>query len=191
MSPARSLLLLKQVCAALEAAHKRQIVHRDLKPENLFLTSGSGEDVIKIVDFGLGKFLGADEARSTATFDTAAGQLLGTMSYMCPEQLKFGEVSPAWDLWALSVIAYEMILGIHPFGDRSLSECHLAIVSGSFARIEKVLADAPPSWSEFFSSCLHPDPPQRSQTATEWLALFEQKIVGIGAGNKSTGLTET
>ncbi len=181
MSPGRALLLLKQVCAALEAAHKRQIVHRDLKPENLFLIDSSGEDVIKIVDFGLGKFLGANEARSTATFDTAADQLLGTMSYMCPEQLKFDEVTPAWDLWALSVIAYEMLVGIHPFGGRSMGECHLAIVTGSFTRIEKVLPEAPRNWGEFFSLSLHPEPRQRSQTATGWLALFEEKVVGAGA----------
>lgn len=181
LSPDRSFLLLKQVCAALEAAHKRQIVHRDLKPENLFLINSSGDAVIKIVDFGLGKFLGSDAARSTATFDTAAGQLLGTMSYMCPEQLQFGEVTPAWDLWALSVIAYEMLLGVHPFGDRSMGECHRAIISGSFTRIEKVLADAPRSWSEFFASSLHPEPLRRPQTAIEWLASFRLKIVGTGA----------
>jgi tRNA A-37 threonylcarbamoyl transferase component Bud32 len=176
MSPARSLLLLKQVCAALEAAHKRQIVHRDLKPENLFLAGNSDDEVIKILDFGLGKFLDAGEVRSTVSFDTGAGHLLGTIYYMCPEQLKFAEVSPGWDLWALSVVAYEMLTGVHPFGGASIVECHRAIVGGNFTSIEKVLADAPPRSDEFFATSFSPDPTQRPQTATQWLALFEQKI---------------
>ena len=77
---ARSLSLLKQILGALDTAHRRQIVHRDLKPENLFLTSDSGDEVIKILDFGFGKFFGADEARSTVSFETGGATLLGRSS---------------------------------------------------------------------------------------------------------------
>jgi len=163
----------------LEAAHRRQIVHRDIKPENLFLINSSSEELIKVLDFGLGKFLGADEARSTVTFDTGAGQLLGTMYYMCPEQLKSADVSPGWDLCALSVVAYEMLAGVHPFARSSIVECHRAIDGGNFTAIEKVVVDAPPCWNEFFTTSLSPQPAQRPQTATQWLTLFKQKVVAI------------
>jgi eukaryotic-like serine/threonine-protein kinase len=179
MPPMRTLPLLTQVCAALEAAHRRQIVHRDIKPENLFLINSSSEELIKVLDFGLGKFLGADEARSTVTFDTGAGQLLGTMYYMCPEQLKSADVSPGWDLWALSVVAYELLAGAHPFSRSSIVECHRAIVGGNFTAIENVVVDASPCWNEFFTTSLSPQTAQRPQTATQWLTLFKQKVIAI------------
>jgi tRNA A-37 threonylcarbamoyl transferase component Bud32 len=178
MLPMRTFTLLKQVCAGLEAGHRRQIVHRDLKPENMFLVKSSGEELIKILDFGLAKFLIADAAQSTATLDTGAGQLLGTAYYMCPEQLKSAEVSPGWDLWALSVVAYEMLTGVRPFADSSIVECHRAILDGSFTPIEKVVADAPPCWNDFFTSSFSREPAQRPRTATQWLATFEQKMFG-------------
>jgi tRNA A-37 threonylcarbamoyl transferase component Bud32 len=183
MPSVRTFSLVKQVCAALEAAHQRQIVHRDLKPENIFLVDGSGEELIKILDFGLAKFLSLDAGQSTVTLDTGIGQLLGTPSYMCPEQLKSSDVNPGWDLWALSVVAYEMLIGTRPFAGSSIVECHRAVVAGNFIPIHKVVADAPPRWNEFFTSSFSLEPVHRPQTATQWLALFEQKVIDTSGGS--------
>jgi eukaryotic-like serine/threonine-protein kinase len=172
----RAFSLLKQVCAALEAAHRRQIVHRDLKPENIFLVNSSGEKLIKVLDFGLAKFLSADASQSTVTLDTGIGELLGTLYYMCPEQLKSANVSPEWDLWALSVVAYEMLVGTRPFGGSSIAEYHRAVIAGNFTSIEKVVADGPPCWNDFFTRSFSREPSQRPQTATQWLALFEEVV---------------
>jgi serine/threonine protein kinase len=176
--PVRTLSLVKQVCAALEAAHQRQIVHRDLRPENVFLVNSSGEELIKVLDFGLAKFLSLNASQDTVTLDTGMGQLLGTPYYMCPEQLKSSDLSPGWDLWALSVVAYEMLIGTRPFAGSSIVECHRAVAAGNFIPIQQVIVNAPPGWSEFFTSSFSQEPANRPQTATQWLALFERKVVG-------------
>jgi len=116
-SPAYTIRIMQHVCAAVDAAHRRQLVHRDLKPENIFLTHHpDGEDVAKVLDFGIAKVLHGDSGRLAGdATGTDAGIVLGTLRYMAPEQLRGEEVEPAADLWALAVIAHEMLTGSHPF----------------------------------------------------------------------------
>jgi hypothetical protein len=109
------LNILRGVCSALSAAHTRGLVHRDLKPENIYLHRQASGTVPKVLDFGLVKALHG-EAHSTSTaLGTTPGLLVGTLQYMAPEQVAGDEVSPTWDVWALGVIAYEMLTGAHPF----------------------------------------------------------------------------
>ena len=116
----RALAILRDVAAAVEAAHRRQLVHRDLKPENICLvTYGSGESA-KVLDFGIAKFLTAKDGELPMTH-TTGGALLGTPLYMAPEQLRGEDPDPSWDLWALAVIAFEMLSGSHPFASASLA----------------------------------------------------------------------
>ena len=115
----RALAILRDVTAAVEAAHRRQIVHRDLKPENICLVSlGSGESA-KVLDFGIAKFLTPEDSDPLITNPTG-GALLGTPLYMAPEQLRGEDPDPSWDLWALAVIAFEMLSGSHPFASVAL-----------------------------------------------------------------------
>ncbi|MGI8619779.1 MAG: protein kinase domain-containing protein [Gemmatimonadaceae bacterium] len=99
--------------SALTAAHALGLVHRDLKPENIFLQRHASGTVAKVLDFGLAKALNA--APGSTTIATAAGLLVGTVEYMAPEQLAGGDVSPGWDMWAVAIIAHEMLTGVHPF----------------------------------------------------------------------------
>jgi serine/threonine-protein kinase len=105
------LSIVAQVAAAIDAAHARRLLHRDLKPENIFLLEGSS-DRLKILDFGIAKPLDATGSGMT----TLDGALLGTPRYMSPEQLRGEPPTTAWDVWALGVIAFEMLTGAHPFG---------------------------------------------------------------------------
>ena len=111
-----ALHILRGVCSALSAAHELGIVHRDLKPENIFLHRHATALVPKVLDFGLAK---AFDMRAVTDGSTAlgssAGLLVGTVEYMAPEQAAGDSVSPAWDVWAVAVIAYEMLTGSHPF----------------------------------------------------------------------------
>jgi len=113
---ADTLHILRGVCSALDAAHAQGLVHRDLKPENIFLQRHDNGFVPKVLDFGLAKACDMPQAFAlTTAADSSAGLLIGTLEYMSPEQVAGDEVSPGWDVWALGVIAYEMLTGSHPF----------------------------------------------------------------------------
>ena len=109
---ARVREVMAPVADAIDAAHARRLLHRDLKPENIFIASSSSGQVVKVLDFGIAKPLDALAGGMT----TLDGVLVGTPRYMAPEQLRGEPPSTAWDLWALAVIAFEMLTGAHPFG---------------------------------------------------------------------------
>ncbi|WP_244238654.1 serine/threonine-protein kinase, partial [Corallococcus terminator] len=103
--------VLDHMLAALGAAHAAGVVHRDLKPANVFVVELPGaEPSLKLVDFGIAKLL---ESRDGPT--TLDGSILGTPEFMAPEQIRGGEVGPATDLYAVGIIAFQMLTGTRPF----------------------------------------------------------------------------
>lgn len=112
MNPARVVTILDDVSGALQLAHDRGITHRDLKPANIVVHRyESGERVYKVIDFGLAAIkAGGDETRLTQP-----ALFLGTLAYAAPEQLRGDDVSAATDVYALGVMAYEMLTGVRPF----------------------------------------------------------------------------
>jgi len=110
--PDRAVATIEQVLHGLEHAHHVGIVHRDLKPENIFVTRDfRGEEVIKIVDFGIAKLL--DEQGSEKL--TRQGVVFGTPRYMSPEQAAGGKIDERTDLYAVGLILYELLAGRPPF----------------------------------------------------------------------------
>lgn len=107
----RVMAVIGPVAAAIDAAHARRLLHRDLKPENIFLAEEGGAERVKVLDFGIARSL--DGQHGMTTLD---GVLVGTPRYMAPEQLRGDPPSTAWDIWAIAVIAFEMLTGAHPFG---------------------------------------------------------------------------
>jgi len=103
-----------QACAAMLEAHQMGIVHRDLKPANLYLANDGGDRIVKVLDFGISKVVGA------ANKLTAAGAVLGTVLYMSPEQVRASaDVDPQTDIFSLGVILYELIAGRAPWEGNS------------------------------------------------------------------------
>ncbi len=110
--------ILKQTSSALDYAHGKGIVHRDIKPSNLILTPGGG---VKIMDFGI--------ARAGSSNLTQTGTVMGTPSYMSPEQVKGDSLDGRSDQFSLAVIAYEMVTGRKPFASESVTSVIFKIVS--------------------------------------------------------------
>jgi serine/threonine-protein kinase len=111
LPPEEAVPIFWQICAALEAAHALNVVHRDLKPENVFLARlTDGREVVKILDFGIAKFL-----EPTSSSSTAAGMVVGTPEYLSPEQAVGGTVDGRADLYSVGIIAWRTLVGRHPF----------------------------------------------------------------------------
>jgi eukaryotic-like serine/threonine-protein kinase len=176
-APQQILQVLGGVCAGLQAAHENGLVHRDLKPENIFLAETGAGDVTKILDFGLAKFLASTVDSAVATVDTLPGVLMGTPQYMSPDQLNGEVASAAWDIWALAVIAYEMLSGAHPFPATSVGQMHHSIVNGRFNPLSTHLPDAPAEWQQFFDRALNAKTAVRPQSAKEFFFTLEKAFV--------------
>jgi tRNA A-37 threonylcarbamoyl transferase component Bud32 len=173
--PSRARAVLAGVCAAVEAAHEHRLLHRDLKPENVFLARAGDGETPKVLDFGVAKALDAGEG-TTSQLDTGTGQLVGTLAYMSPEQLQGGAPEPAWDVWALTVIAYEMLAGVHPFAAAG-RPLHAAVLAGRPAPPSQHLGDDGRRWDALFATALGADPRERPPTARELVAFFEATAV--------------
>jgi serine/threonine-protein kinase len=157
MGAARVLSIMRGVCAAVDAAHRRQLVHRDLKPENIFLVCGDLGETPKVLDFGIAKVLSAESPSSD--LDTRLGAMVGTPRYMAPEQLRGGAPQPSWDVWALALVAYEMLTGGHPFAGLALGRPGAEPTArpawgGDDGRV-------PDGWRPFFSRWFSVDPAGR------------------------------
>jgi serine/threonine-protein kinase len=110
ISPALTVRIVRQICRALGAAHARGVVHRDMKPENVFLVGGITRPVVKVIDFGISK---VGDAGGTAL--TRTGMIMGTPSYMAPEQARGDKVDHRADIYAVGGILYRALTGKKPF----------------------------------------------------------------------------
>ena len=110
----RCLRILDQVADALGEAHAKGIVHRDMKPENIMVEERDGEDFVKVLDFGIAKIKSGDGGKDAPAL-TAIGQTVGTLEFMSPEQLRGKSLDGRSDIYALGMVAYEMLTGELPF----------------------------------------------------------------------------
>ena len=173
IAPRRTLAILEGVCAGVDAAHQLRLVHRDLKPENIFLCVRDDRETAKILDFGIAKALPLNASADQPEFLTGGG-LIGTVEYMAPEQLRGEAPSPAWDLWALSVIACEMLAGAHPFAGAPVAD---APRLASYRAFVADRLDAIPGGVALFIRALALDPSQRPRSAS---ALFAELSAALG-----------
>jgi hypothetical protein len=128
LAPQLALTVFAQICAGITAAHLRGIVHRDLKPENVLLASGEKDvPLVKVLDFGLAKTYVADSDDASSL--TGPGVIVGTLTYMAPEQLTGAEVDHRCDIFSIGVMAAEAISGRRPFTGRSQGELLLSILN--------------------------------------------------------------
>lgn len=169
IAPRDALDIAVQVTSALTTAHAAGVVHRDLKPENVMLRQ---DGLVKVVDFGLAKLAPAriKAAHPTLTVvNTDAGTVLGTATYMSPEQARGQEVDGRTDIWSVGVMLYEMITGRHPFAAPSSSEVLAAILDREPQPIARFEPDAPLELQRIVNKTLRKDRELRYQSMKELL----------------------
>jgi serine/threonine-protein kinase len=179
---------LIQACEAIAEAHSHGIVHRDLKPANLFLTKGTGgEPIVKVLDFGVSKVLelgmeaddtspggrpraqiGRGRGHNPDSAVTKATDLLGSPSYMAPEQVVSArDADIQSDIWSLGVILFRLISGRAPFGGQSLGELIQAIMNGPIPNLREAKPDIPPGLEQVVGRCLEREKSRRLSDVTE------------------------
>ncbi|HXN39107.1 MAG TPA: protein kinase [Solirubrobacteraceae bacterium] len=194
-----ALAIVGQACEGLYYAHRHGVVHRDVKPGNL-LRSREGE--VKLADFGIAK---ATEQSSI----TQIGSVLGTAAYLAPEQARGEEAGPSADLYALGVVAYQLISGRLPYEATSLTELALKQQSEQPAMLDTLVAAVTPELADAVAIALALDPRERYNTARDMghalrdaargIAPHEPPAVGhnpvgaraAGAGPSPTGQATT
>jgi serine/threonine protein kinase len=149
--------IIEQACEGLHYAHRHGVVHRDVKPGNL-LRAREGE--VKLADFGIAK---ATEQSSI----TQVGSVLGTAAYLAPEQARGEEAGPRADLYALGVVAYQLIAGRLPYDATSLTELALKQQREEPATLDTLVAGVSPELGEAVAVALALDPQDRYETARE------------------------
>jgi serine/threonine protein kinase/class 3 adenylate cyclase len=169
LTPAQVVSLLNQVSRALAAAHTAGIIHRDLKPANLFLTRIDGQEVLKILDFGLVRLKSLTPDVTPESMDG----MVGTLRYMSPEQIRGdSSLDHRSDLWSISVVAFRALTGKFPFPLESVG----GLLNGSFRPPDTapstLLPELGPELDTFFTRALEPDPEKRFQSAQELATTF-------------------
>lgn len=142
----RTIDVCRQVLAGLSAAHGAGILHRDLKPDNIFITTDAeGNELIKILDFGISKFLDATDPRIAGVSGaTQAGTLLGTPRYMSPEQACGSpDLDSRTDLWAVTCVLYQCLTGKTPFDGQNYQQLLSAVLQGKFVGLKEHSPDVP------------------------------------------------
>ncbi len=173
-------VVVGQIAQALSAAHAQGIVHRDLKPENVMLVRGARGRQVKVLDFGLAKLVKA-ESNQVLEPITQAGMCFGTPQYMSPEQMKGRPASQSADLFALAVMAYEMISGRLPWDGVDSREVFRAVINTPpppLGDVHPSLAPQRVALDRFFADALAKKPEARPPDASAFFAMFELALFG-------------
>ena len=184
MHPARVIKILIQCCASLAEAHSAGIIHRDIKPDNVFLLSMPGSpDFVKLLDFSVAKLL-----QETDGMRTQAGIVFGTPQYMSPEQGRGMPLDARSDIYALGILAYEMIMGHVPFDHDN----PMAVLQMHQRQpVPPLPANVPPAVQQVVRKALEKEPSKRYQSSGEMMQHCQQVFSQLGEppGPQSQGMS--
>jgi serine/threonine-protein kinase len=165
-TPRQSLEWLEQAANALDAAHREGVVHRDVKPANLLLDRYGH---VHVADFGIASAAGLGSLTQTGT-------VLGTASYLSPEQAQGERTTPASDLYSLGVVAFELLTGRRPFEGDSVAAEAAAHVTGVVPPVRELNPALPSELDAVFAKALAKDPAYRFGSAAEFVAALRHSL---------------
>jgi serine/threonine protein kinase len=157
-----ALTWMEHILTGLAHAHGRGVVHRDLKPDNVLI---SADGVAKVADFGLAGYV---EVQSTPGL-TRSGLIMGTPTYMSPEQARGEKVGPAGDVYSAGVILFELLTGRAPYSGPSFPVILAGHISGAIPDVRELRPEIPPAINALVRKAMSKDPVDRWGSATEFL----------------------
>jgi eukaryotic-like serine/threonine-protein kinase len=176
MEGRRAVFVARQILAGIGSAHASGVVHRDLKPGNVLLVGSPGEDLVKILDFGVAKLLEGDGGPSDLS--AVAGYVLGTPEYMSPEQARCERIDQRTDIYAVGVLLYEMLTGRLPFqaeGDLAILHKHIEETPPA---LRQLVSEVSPELEGATMCALEKAPDRRWQSAAE----FSKALAAVPEG---------
>jgi serine/threonine-protein kinase len=165
----RVLELVSAVAEALQYAHSNGVVHRDIKPDNIILLENGK---VKVADFGIARVISASR--------TQTGVILGTPSYMSPEQAEGLRVDGRSDLFSLGVVFYELLSGKKPFTGDSIANLMYAIANASYVPLSKVAPDVPQCCKKIVKKMLNKKPEKRAKSADDVVKSIRRCLESLG-----------
>jgi eukaryotic-like serine/threonine-protein kinase len=185
LPPRKSVELAVMMARGLGAAHDKGVVHRDIKPENIFLCS---DGQLKILDFGLARLSPRDASDSdstlTLTYQTASGVLLGTASYMSPEQARGQAADARSDIFSFGAVLYEMLSGHRPFSGHTVMDLLSAILKEDPPPLP-LSAKFSPALERVVHRCLEKNPAERFQSARDLAFQLDSMVSTLDSGSAS------
>lgn len=171
----RNTKILIDICKGLEVAHHINVVHRDIKPANILVNK---DDIVKVVDFGLAA--AASESGSDSSRITKSGVLVGTPTYMAPEQVRGRTIDTRTDIYSLGIVMYEMYTGQPPYKDKDHMATLFKHVEGKAQQAKEKNPEISEELNRIIMKAIHVDPTQRYQTVMELerdlQALYQQEF---------------
>ncbi len=160
-----------QIGNALAAAHEAGVIHRDIKPENIMILP---DGYVKVLDFGLAKLADAgeevlqgDDETTHTLIETRSGMILGTVSYMSPEQLRGKDVDERTDIWSLGICLYEMIISQRPFQGDTVSDIIVSVMGDEIPSLNDAGLRVSPEIEHIINTCLAKTQHERYESARD------------------------
>ncbi|WP_437982259.1 protein kinase domain-containing protein [Sorangium sp. So ce117] len=187
LEPEELVGIVSQVSKALRRAHEVGLIHRDLKPANIFLAR-QGEEVVKILDFGVAKTIGTGLAADA----TKTGTLIGSPHYMSPEQVRRSKtIDFRSDLWSLGVIIFQCLTGQLPFPGEELGDVLVEICTGDIPVASQLAPALWPELDRFLERALKREPAERFQSASELARAFAAAVQRTAVPDSRDSLDST